>query len=153
MTLDDAIQTVITARQQYHRVHAQVQQLRAAWATQYADLLQAEIVHKQAMHQAETALRTLAVARYHATGNKSLAPGVKIREITRLQYDAQEALTWAIAHQLALTLDVKAFEQLAKVARLPFVRCSVEPQATLTPRLAGEHLAQAATQEARDGNT
>jgi hypothetical protein len=147
MTLDDAIQTVIAARQQYHMVHAQVQQLRDAWARQYAALLEEEVLWQEAMRQAETALRTLAVERYQATGHKSLAPGVKIREVTRLQYDPQDALTWAMEHRIALTLDVKAFEQLAKVARLPFVQITVEPQATLTPCFKGEHDAPAERQE------
>ena len=35
MTLDDAIQTVVTARIQYQAVHTQVQHLREAWATHY----------------------------------------------------------------------------------------------------------------------
>jgi hypothetical protein len=31
VTLDEALQMVITARQQYHTIHTQVQQLREAW--------------------------------------------------------------------------------------------------------------------------
>jgi hypothetical protein len=31
--------------------------------------------------------------------------------MTRLIYDPQEALTWAMAHQMALMLDVKTFEE------------------------------------------
>lgn len=58
--------------------------------------------------------------------------------MTRLTYDPQEALTWALAHQMALTLDVKAFEQLARVTTLPFVTRTIEPQATLSPCLPGE---------------
>ena len=46
VTLDEALQTVITARQQYQLVHTQVQQLREAWATQYAPLLQDEAVQQ-----------------------------------------------------------------------------------------------------------
>jgi hypothetical protein len=33
VTLDEALQMVITARQQYHTIHTQVQQLREAWAS------------------------------------------------------------------------------------------------------------------------
>lgn len=148
MTLDDAIQTVIAARQQYHAVQAQVQQLREAWEVEHTALLQAVVLSRDAMRQAEGALRSLAIDLYQATGNKSLAPGVKVREVTRLHYDPQAALAWAMEHQLALTLDVKVFEQLAKVTRLPFVQLTVEPQATLTPCFDGEHAAQ--TQKAVD---
>jgi hypothetical protein len=148
VTLKEALQTVITARQQYSIVHTQVQQLREDWATQYATLLQDEALHKQTVHQAEATLRTLAIAIYQSTDRKEIAPGVKVREITRLIYDPQEALTWAIAHQMALMLDVKAFEQLAKVTVLPFVTKTTALQATLSPCLPGEQPAGTPVQEA-----
>jgi hypothetical protein len=129
---------VITARQQYHLVHTQVQQLRDAWATQYASLLQDEARQKQTVHQVEATLRTLAIALYQSTDRKEIVPGVKVREMTRLIYDPHEALTWGMAHQMALMLDVKAFEQLAKVTALPFVTRTIVPQATLSPCLPGQ---------------
>jgi hypothetical protein len=146
VTLDEALQTVITARQQYSIVHTQVQQLREAWATQYATLLQDEALHKQTVHQVEATLRALAIVLYQSTDRKDIAPGVKVREMTRLIYDPQEALTWAIAHQMALMLDVKAFEQLARMTSLPFVTRTVEPQATLSPCLPGEQPAASPVQ-------
>ena len=90
------------------------------------------------MEQAEAALRQLAVQRYQATGQKTLAPGVKVRDLTRLTYDPQTALAWAIEHRLALRLDVKAFEQIARVTPLACVTLHLEPQATLTPCFPGE---------------
>ena len=127
-------------------VHTQVQQLREAWASQYATLLQDEALHKQTVHQVEATLRTLAIAIYQSTDRKEIAPGVKVREMTRLIYDPQEALTWAIAHQMALMLDVKAFEQLAKVTALPFVTRTTALQATLSPCLPGERPAASPVQ-------
>jgi len=138
MTLEDAIQMVITARTQYHTVHTQVHQLREAWATQHADLLQEHARSREAMQQAEAVLRALAIELYQSTGSKDLAPGVKVRELTKLIYDPHAALSWALAHQMALALDVKTFEQLARVTVLPFVRRWSEPQATLSPCLPGE---------------
>ena len=144
VTLDEAIQMVITARQQYHIVHTQVQQLREAWASQYAMLLQDEALHKQTVHQVEATLRALAVEIYQSTDRKEIAPGVKVREMTRLIYDPQEALVWAITHQMALMLDVKTFEQLAKVSSLPFVTRTTALQATLSPCWPGEQPASTA---------
>jgi hypothetical protein len=135
MTLEEAIQAVVAARMQYHTVHQQVQHLREAWAASYAPLLQDEAVQKQVVRQAEEALRRLAVEVYQSTRNKEIAPGVRVREMTRLTYDPQDALTWAIEHRLALALDVKTFEQLARVTALPFVTYWVEPQTTLSPCL------------------
>jgi len=133
MTLDEAIQAVVATRTQYQMVHQQVQHLREAWASQYAPLLQHEVIQKQAVRQAEDTLRRLAIAMYQATGNKEIAAGVRVREMTRLTYAPQDALTWAIEHRLALVLDVKTFEQLARVTTLSFVTYWVEPQATLSP--------------------
>jgi hypothetical protein len=147
VTIEEAIQTVITARRQYHLLHTQVHQFREAWASQYASLLQDEALQKQTVQQVETTLRALAIDRYLSTGSKAIAPGVKVRELTRLTYDPQEALTWAIAHQMALTLDVKTFEQLARVTPLPFITRTVEPQATLSPCLPGERPANPVIQE------
>ena len=138
MTLDEAIQAVVAARTQYQAVHQQVQHLREAWATHYAPLLQEEILQKQAVRQAEEALRRLAIAMYQTTGGKDIAPGVRVREMTRLTYDPQDALTWAIEHRIALMLDSKTFDQLARVTSLPFVTYWVEPQATLSPCFPGQ---------------
>jgi len=87
VTLDEAIQTVITARQQYHLVHTQVQQLRESWATQYATILQDEALHKQTVHQVEATLRALAVEIYQSTDRKEIAPGVKVRILPATMLD------------------------------------------------------------------
>jgi hypothetical protein len=138
VTLTDAIGQVITARTQYYRLRAQVQALREAWTQQHAAVLQEAARCQAALEQAEATLRQLAVERYQATSQKILAPGVKVRERIRLTYDPQTALTWATAHRLALRLDVTAFEQLARVTPLAFVRRHTEPQSTLSPCLPGE---------------
>jgi hypothetical protein len=110
MTLNEAIQTVVAARTQYQEVHTQVQHLREAWATHYAPLLQDEALQKQTLRQAEAVLRRLAIAMYQATGSKELASGVRVREMTRLTYDPQDALAWAIEYRRALALHVKAVD-------------------------------------------
>jgi hypothetical protein len=138
MTLDEAIQTVVAARMQYHTVHQQVQYLREAWATHYAPLLQEEAFQKQTVRQAEEVLRRLAIDVYQSTARKDIAPGVKVREMTRLTYDPQDALAWATEHRIALILDSKTFDALARVTALPFVTYWVEPQATFSPCLSAE---------------
>lgn len=77
VTLEEAIQIVITARRQYVTIHTQVQQLREAWARQYAPLLQDEALHKQTVQQVEATLRTLALEIYQSTDKKDIAPGIK----------------------------------------------------------------------------
>jgi len=148
MTLDEAIQKVVAARMQYYTVHQQVQHLREAWATHYALLLQEEASQKQAVRHAEEALRRLAIEVYQSTRSKEIAPGVRVRAMTRLTYDPQDALTWATEHRIALTLEVKTFDALAQVTALPFVTYWVEPQATLSPCLSAERPATIPIQEA-----
>ena len=137
LTIEDALQSVLEARAQYRQVKEQVDTLRQEFTSQHAALLDEETVRKQDMHTAEETLRTLAVETYRQTGSKTIAPGVGIREMTRLQYDSECALAWAIEHRIALALDAKTFEKLAPVLNLRFVAACTEPQATLAQYLRG----------------
>ena len=131
MTVHDAIQTVIAARQAYQALKTQADEIRREFTERHADVLQQESASKQAVAEAEATLRDLALDEYMHTGAKTIAPGIVIREVARLQYDRDIALDWAIEHRLALLLDVKTFEKLAKVLSLPFVESFIEPNATL----------------------
>ena len=73
------------------------------------------------LNGARDALRKLSAHTYACTLEKSLPGGVKVREMTRLRYDAQVALQWAIEHRLALALAKKEFEAIAQASKLPFV--------------------------------
>ena len=70
-----------------------------------------------------------------ATQNKQVAPGIVIRVLTKLQYDATEALKWAKHHDVALMLDRTLFEKIAKVTPPEFVEIVVEHQATIATDL------------------
>ncbi len=98
--------------------------------------------------EAEATLRELALVIYQRTAQKTVHPGVKIREVPQLTYDPHHALEWAMEHRMALTLDAKAFERIAKAASLPFVQVVVEPQATLATRFEDEQPETPMTQEA-----
>ena len=130
-TVSDAIQNVIAARQTYQAIKTQADALRHEFHTQHEVVFQHESANKQALVEAEATLRDLALDEYMHTGTKTIAPGVVIREAIRLHYDPDVALAWAMEHQLALDLDVKTFEQLAKVLALPFVESFIEPNVTL----------------------
>jgi len=87
---------------------------------------------------AETNLRELTIKAYQETGNKTPAPGVGIREVTKLEYDAKEAFNWAVEHKIMLKLDTPAFEKMAKMApetRPGFVKVHTDPQATIATDL------------------
>lgn len=108
---------------------------RKRWDEEHQEDLIALKESQDAVAKAEAALREATLIAYKETGNKAPAPGVAVRKITVLDYAPSEALAWAVKHSLALTLDKKAFETIAKHGRVPFVRIGLEPQATITTDL------------------
>jgi len=71
---------------------------------------------------AEESLRASGLSYYEANpGTKKLPYGVGIRVIETMLYESSDALTWAIEHNMALALDKKAFEKIAKVSPPEFV--------------------------------
>ena len=83
----------------------------------------------------EAALRELTLKAYAETGIKTPAVGVGIREVTKLAYDNGVALDWAKSHSMALSLDKRAFEKIAKADTPDFVSITTEPQATIATNL------------------
>ena len=76
---------------------------------------------RHALDEAREALRRLGAHTHACTQEKALPGGVRVREMTRLRYDAQVALQWAIEHRMALELAKKEFEAIAQASKLPFV--------------------------------
>ncbi|HUV46165.1 MAG TPA: hypothetical protein VMW45_03750 [Dehalococcoidia bacterium] len=87
------------------------------------------------VEEAEAKLRELTLQAYAETGNKAPAPGVGIRERTVLTYDGKVAFDWAKSHKMALQLDKKAFEKIAKADTPDFVKVSTEAIATIATEL------------------
>ncbi len=104
---------------------------RVAWENENRQLLDLVTFTSKAMDDAEIVLRKLTLEIYTQTGNKSPAVGVGIREVTKMEYDPTVALMWAKEHELALKLDVSAFEKIAKADPMTFVKIYQVPQATI----------------------
>src|SRR3990167_4290150 len=105
------------------------------WEETNAALL-SDIANNSAfLTDAESGLRELTLQAYAETGNKAPAPGLGIREIIELRYDLKQAFDWAIKHTVALQLNKKEFEGIAKSKTPPpdlnFVETAVIPQATI----------------------
>ncbi len=81
--------------------------------------------------QAETEIKELALNEYSETGEKKLKFGVGIRIMKQLLYEEAEALAWAKEHSMALSLDKKAFDKIARADKMDFVQIKEVPQATL----------------------
>lgn len=107
----------------------------AKWQEDNNELLAQLELGSTVLAKAEDRLRDLTIKAYNETGNKKLAEGVGIREVTRLEYDQNIALNWAREHDLCLMLDKKRFETLAKTNPVDFVTIKTETQATISPDL------------------
>lgn len=79
----------------------------------------------------EEDIRSTALRIYEYDKEKKLVGGVGIRVREKLEYAEESALIWAKEHELALKLDKKAFEGIAKNTDISFVKKGEEPYATI----------------------
>ncbi len=133
--LIDQIKVVAKARKDKDYSAEAVRELMVVWESRNKEILDAAETHRARLSEAEGLLRTLTIGAFEATGNKHPAPGVSIREVTKLGYDLAEALSWATEHKIALALDKKVFEGIVKQSPLDFVTSSIEIQATIATEL------------------
>lgn len=90
-----------------------------------------------ALAEAEANVRAVALAEYAANQDKHPHPAVTIKVYEVLAYDAEQAKSYAIAHNLPklLKLDAKIFEKAANGLDLDFVTVTEEPRATIATDL------------------
>lgn len=133
--LQQQIVVVATARKLTQEKANALKTARAVWEEANKTLLDEVVQTSQFTSAAETILRELTLKAYADTGNKTPVPGVGIREVTKLEYASQDAFKWAVEHNMALKLDVSAFEKIVKASPLDFVKITQEPQATIATDL------------------
>lgn len=129
------IKVVVETRRKSQEMANKRKSLYDEFLTTHSEFLGDVVMAAMVMSEAETALRELTLQAYAKTGDKTPAPGVGIREVTKLEYNAKIAYDWAIEHTMALKLDTSAFEKIAKVSAPSFVRVFQEPQATIATQL------------------
>lgn len=83
------------------------------------------------INECEEKIRNEALIEFKKTGEKSLDFGVGIRIMKNLDYDEKEAFNWAKDHSLALSLDKKTFEKIAKTNEIDFVKITENATATI----------------------
>jgi len=131
----EQIKAVAEARQIKAEIDQQVKDSRAKWEAENQGLLDQQRSLAEEVAGCESMLRDLTLKAYQETGNKAPAPGVGIREVTKLEYDAKKAFDWAIQHAMALKLDTATFEKIAKASPPEFVKIHTDPQATIATDL------------------
>jgi hypothetical protein len=66
------------------------------------------------LEELKSNLKKAAISEFINTSNKKLLGGIGIRVRSVLEYDESTALSWAKLHSVAVVLDKKAFENIAK---------------------------------------
>uniref|UniRef100_A0A6M3IRJ3 Uncharacterized protein n=1 Tax=viral metagenome TaxID=1070528 RepID=A0A6M3IRJ3_9ZZZZ len=136
--LQDQIKQVARARQEAQRLADERKAMYDAFISEHTDFFAEVVVAATKAGEEESKLRELTLAVYAETGEKKPCEGVGIREVTRLEYDAEQAFKWAKEHGIALKLDTPTFEKIAKTApetRPAFVKVTTEAQATIATNL------------------
>ena len=130
----DNIRLLHKIRQQRATIGAEIKQSREVWELEMADAFSDMHALDHAIAQTEEQLKTERVRTYNGI-DKGKVYGVAIREVTKLHYSDDAAFQWAKNHELALKLDKKQFEKIAKIDTLEFVTITTEPQATIAQDL------------------
>ena len=133
------IEVVAESRRVKAALDRQIKDSRAMWEADNLKLLDSQKYQATTLEGCETRLRELTIEVYNQTGNKKPCQGVGIRELIKLAYDPLKALAWATEHKIALALDKRAFEGIAKQSPLDFVTSTTEIQATIATELKVEH--------------
>jgi hypothetical protein len=111
---------------------AAIEDLKTEWSRRNSELVGEfqEITQLAAIKDKQ--LRDATIDAYKANPtSKTVAAGLSVRINTSLNYDAAKALEWAKAHDLALALDKKAFETIAKAQAIDFVETVEIPTAVV----------------------
>ena len=131
-----AVREVNSIRNSQASLAAQLSELRKKFEEENAELIQEVKGGAADLVLAEERLKHLATNAYDADPtNKKVAPGVTIKMFTQLGYEHSRALNWALEHKMALSLDVKAFEAIAKSTEMDFVIVMQVPKATIATDL------------------
>lgn len=136
--LTEQVREVATRRAERDALAAEVKDARAAFEATLGDKLARLKGLNEAVAMSEDAAKRLAEAIHATTGEKKPCEGVQVKVSTVQEYDPAQALAWARTTQMALipeSLDVKAFEKIAKASPLPFVTVREEGKAQLATDL------------------
>lgn len=133
--LQEQIKVVAKARRIYNGACLAKKLSYDKWVDDNVGLIASVVEVEERVREAEASLRELTLQAYAETGDKAPAEGVGIREVTKLGYDGRVAFDWAKSHKMALQLDKRAFEKIAKADPMDFVKITTEPQATIATNL------------------
>ena len=132
--MKDKVKRLHGWRQEKVTLDAIIKDARADCESKLAEVLAERGALEMAITVSESELKAQRVTEYDGV-DKSKRFGIGIREETKLDYSDDDAYQWAVAHQMALKLDKRGFEKIAKVDTPDFVTITTEPQATIAQDL------------------
>jgi hypothetical protein len=136
--IKEQIKVVVEARQAAAVAAENFKQAKVAFEVEHCAVIDLATSTAKARLEAEDKLRELILEAFALTGEKAPVPGVGVRVNQILVYDPKLAFDWAKAHKVALLLDKKAFEKMAKAGdelRPSFVEIIDVPTATIAEEL------------------
>lgn len=106
---------------------AQLEKVKKSWEESNAELIKNHTDAETKVTDLEARLRSAIVELYKAQDDKTIKsgiiPGWGVQIGTKLEYDAEKAIAWAVEHKhlKLLKLDTTAFKTIAEVTRPDFV--------------------------------
>lgn len=133
----DLLERLHRGRLNLANLEAHAAEAKRQFEENHAGLFQQKAVASLEVDEATLAVRKAGITAFRETGDLAPAPGVKIVMRNRVEYDVEEAKRWAMNHRMALTLDTREFEKLAKAApaNFDFVQIYQEPGANIATDL------------------
>lgn len=141
----NALRLVADARADADAATEALKLKRALFASENAALTEHEASMKKVADVFETQAKSVLLAHFTATGEKSPVTGGEIKMFATMGYLHEDALKWARDKNMALvpeSLDAKAFEKIAKATPLAFVVYGEEPRASIASQLNAALLAE-----------
>ncbi|MDP3063133.1 MAG: hypothetical protein Q8O40_07990 [Chloroflexota bacterium] len=137
ISLRDQVVRVQGLRVSLETIKGTLKEARANFDKANADLITGLDARTAELAQAEAVLRAEALDVFNSTQQRKPCPGVEVKDYMEIDYLKDKALAWALEHKMALVLDAKAFESLAKAAKPPlgFVAIGKVSKATIATDL------------------
>jgi len=106
------------------------------WKVTHAELLSNLALTETSVSEKEYEIKAEALRLYNIDpSNRKPASGVEIKIFEELDYEIHLALIWAKEHDMALMLDTKAFEKIAKASPMEFVQIVQVPKCQIASDL------------------
>ena len=116
---------------------AQLEKVKKSWEESNAELIKNHTDAETKVTDLEARLRSAIVKLYKAQDDKTIKSGIisgwGVQVSTKLEYDAEKAIAWAVEHKhlKLLKLDATAFKKIAEVTKPDFVTFKEEPTARI----------------------